>query len=434
MTYFTTLTSKPKAMEWAYIIGGLLVVLLVTGIFSGCAVVTTDFSANLKKNATVYYYLPESVIKITARAKVAVVYDENNKLTGSNNLVEQTFTVTPEMIADTRDLLSLNYKSNALMADQIKYGVNTRGLLETVNVTTEDRTADIIAKLAEAPQVIIGTSKGADKDAGKTTVKIKEFTADFAVRASTISSVKQIVGWNLVITNEMGVDEQPLLLHADFKISSDDQPGAPKAVAELLGEKAGVTETTGILTRPLKNMSLRIETALNGTGFNIPLPVNVAVADPGKLIVIPVRRTAFVKQINNVTIQDGIITSNEINKPSSVEGFISIPVNVAKSIVSIPAQLVQFRYDNTKRLDDLEKAKLAYEKSKQESEKFALTNAQEIEKVKLDMQKTDLTNQTELQKLKLELQTSLLSDEQKLLQAQKALDDLKKEIEDLKKK
>lgn len=66
--------------------------------------------------------------------------------------------------------------------------------------------------------------------------------------------------------------------------------------------------------------------------------------------------------------------------------------------------MIQFKFDNTKRLDDLEKAKLNYEKSIQESQKFALTKEQEIEKVKLDMQKAALSNQVELQKLKLELQ------------------------------
>ncbi len=148
---------------------------------------------------------------------------------------------------------------------------------------------------------------------------------------------------------------------------------------------------------------------------------------------IPVNRTAFVKRVNKIGIQDGVILSNEINKPSSVEGFLSIPIDIAKAVVSVPAQLIQFKFDNTKRLDDLEKAKLNYEKSIQESQKFALTKEQEIEKVKLDMQKAALSNQVELQKLKLELQKSLLETETKQLEAQKALDAIKKELEELKK-
>jgi hypothetical protein len=434
MEHFVLTTKKSKTMEWLYIIAGLFLIILIVGLFSSCTVVKTDFSSSPKKDATVYYYLPESIIKIKAIAKVAVVYSEDSTLTGSSNLIEESFIITTEMIADTKDLLSLNYEPNALMADEIKYGVNTKGLLETVNISTEDRTADIISKLAEAPKVILGVSTGASK-APKTVVKIKEFTADFAIKASTISSTAQTIKWNLVIVNEQGVDEQPKTLDADFNVSSTDLSTTAPTLSSLInGTTTPVkTETKGILTRPLKNISLKIESALSGVNFNPVPPSNVIIADPAKLIIIPINRTAFVKRINKVAIQDGIILSNEINKPSSVEGFVSIPINIAKAIVSIPAQLVQFRFDNTKRLDELEKAKLSYEKSMQESQKFALTKEQEIEKVKLDIQKADLSNQIELQKLKMELQTSLLEAEKKQLEAQKTLDEIKKQIEELKK-
>lgn len=434
MQYFLSLPLKLKIMQLAYIIAGLCLVILLTGFLSSCAVVKTDFSSVAKKEATVYYYLPESIIKIRATTKIAVVYNENNTLTGSSNVIEESFVITTEMVADTKDLLSLNYKPNALMSDEIKYGVNTKGLLETVNITTEDRTTDIISKLAEAPQIVLGTSTGAQK-APKTIVKIKEFSADFAIKSSTISSTAQTIKWNLVIINEQGVDEQPKVLAVDFKISSEGTAINIPKLSDLIngsGSSSISTETEGILTRPLKNISLKIESAIPGVSFNTTLPSNVVIADPTKLIVIPINRTAFVKRTNKVAIQDGIIMSNEINKPSSIEGFVSIPVNVAKLIVSIPAQLVQFRYDNTKKLDELEKAKLNYEKSMQESQKFALTKEQDIEKVKLDIQKADLSNQIELQKLKLELQTNLLEAEKKQLEVQKALDEIKKQIEELK--
>lgn len=427
-------TKNQNKMEWIYLFAGLSIVLLISGLFSNCTVVKTNYSTAAKKDATVYYYLPESIIKIRATAKAAVVYNEDSTLTGSSNIIEESFVITSETIADTKDLLSLNYKPNALMSDDIKYSVNSKGLLETVNITTEDRTADIISKLAEAPQVILGTSTGAAK-AANTVVKIKEYTADFAIKASAITSAAQIIKWNLVIINELGVDEQPKTIPADFSVSSTETPATLPVLSTLInGNSSTNNEIDGILTRPIKNISLKIESAVAGINFNNTLPSNVVVADVTKLIVIPVKRTAFVKRINKIGIQDGIILSNEINKPSSVEGFVSIPVNIAKAIVSIPGQLVQFRYDNTKRADELEKAKLNYEKSIQESQKFALTKEQEIEKVKLEIEKNNLSNSIELQKLKLELQTSLLEAEKKQLEAQKALDEIKQLLEGLKQK
>jgi hypothetical protein len=433
MKVLFSLTSKNKKMECSYIIIGFSVVILLTGVLSSCSVVKTNYSNAAKKNATVYYYLPESVLKIRATAKVAVVYNsDDSTLNSSSRIIEQNFATTTEMIADTKDLLSLNYKPNALMDDDIKYGVNTKGLLETINITTEDRTADIIAKLAEAPQVILGTSGGATR-APNTIVKIKEYSADFSIKASTISITPLPISWQILITNELGKDEF-ITIQGDFKISSSDITSSIPSLSTLVnGANTSSTsqETGGILTRPLKNIQLKFESTT--AGFNNSLPTNVVIADNSKIIIIPVKRTAFVKRVNKIGIQDGVILSNEITKPSSVEGFVSIPIKIAKAIVSIPGQLVQFRYDNTQRLDELEKAKLNYEKSIQESQKFALLKNQEIEKVKLDIQKTELSNQIELQKLKLELQKSLLDAETKQLEAQKALDAIKKELEDLKK-
>lgn len=384
-------------MEWIFIIAAFFLLILLTGLFSSCAVVKTDFSSNAKKNATVYYYLPESIIKIKATAKVAVVYNEDKMLTGSSNIIEEGFVMTTEIIADTKDLLSLNYKPNALMADEIKYGVNTKGLLETVNITTEDRTADIISKLADAPKIVLGSSAAVTR-APKTIVKIKEFTADFAIKASAILSTAQTINWNLIIINELGIDEQPKTLTADFKISTADITEAIPTLTSLINGNASTgTEIEGILTRPLKNISLKIESAIPGVSFPSTLPINVVITDPARIVVIPINRTAFAKRTNKVAIQDGIILSNEISKPSSVEGFITIPINIAKAIVSIPAQLVQFRFDNTKKLDELEQAKLNYEKALQERQKFALTKEQEMEKMKLDTQKAleEIKNQIE---------------------------------------
>ncbi|MFZ1528060.1 MAG: hypothetical protein WAT19_04870 [Ferruginibacter sp.] len=421
-------------MNWIYFTAGIILLILLLGILQGCAVVKTDYSAAARKNATVYYYLPETVVKIKAVAKVAVVYNADSSLTGSSNLIEESFTISTEMIADTKDLLTLNYSPNAMMADEIKYAVNSKGLLETVNISTDDRTAEIFSKLAEAPQIVLGTSTGANK-APNTIVKIKEYNGDFAIKASEIAAGIKTIKWNLVIINEMGVDEQPRLLSADFTVSTPNAPATLPGVVALINDNGTTnSEINGILTRPLKNIELHINSALPGINFNNSQPHYVTIADAAKLIVIPVNRTAFVKRTNKIAIQDGLIMSNEINKPSSVEGFVSIPVNVAKSVVSIPAQLVQFKFDNTKKQEELEKAKLSYEKSVQESQKFALTKEQEIEKVKLDIEKTGLSNQFELQKLKLELQTSLLEAEKKQLEAQKALEEIKKQLEELKQK
>ena len=376
------ITKNRREMEWIYLIIGTFLVILITGSLSSCVVVKTDYSGSAKKNATVYYYLPESIIKIRATAKVAVSYNKiDSSLSGSNILIEQGFVITTEMIADTKDLLSLNYKPSALMADDIKYAVNSKGLLETVNITTEDRTADIISKLAGAPKVILGISAGSEPKTGTSIVKIKEFVSDFAIKASSIIGGKKEIPWNLIILNELGVEELPESVKAGFELSLTDELKLTSALSTPInGSGTSNTEIDGILTRPIRNISIEVKSMVPNNGLNTALPSNVVIADVTKLIVIPVNRTAFVSRINKIGIQDGIILSNEINKPSSVEGFLSIPINIAKAILSILTQLVQFRFDNTTNLNKLEQAKLTYEKSIQDSQKFALAKEEEVRK------------------------------------------------------
>lgn len=418
MTKSNVTTLKPKIMEWIYLILGLFFILLVSGLlFGACSVVKTDFSPNAVKEATVYYYLPESIVKIKATAKVAVFYNkQDSSLTESNRILEETFTVTSEQVADTRDLLSLNYRANALAADDIKYSVNSKGLLETVNIITEDRLANVILQLSQAPQVIFSVPSAVTK-AADLIVKMKEYTSDFVLKSSDITTTPITLTWNLIVQNEFGVNEQPKTISADFKVSSKDLQTNPPEISKLInGDKLPpVQEIDGILTRPLKNVSIKFESAIQSNGFNTCMPINLAIADISKLIIIPVKRSAFVKRTNNIVFQDGLVLKNEINKPSSVEGFVTIPVNIAKAIVSIPGQLIQFKFDNTKRLDELEKAKLEYEKSIEANKNYNLTKDQEFEKINLELQK------------------NLIDAEASRLEAQKALDSIKKEIEQIKK-
>lgn len=418
---------------WIFIIIVIFLIILLLEIFSSNVVVKTNFSPDHKKDATVFYYLPESLIKIKATAKVAIIYDANKNLTDQSKIIDQTFVISTEIIADTENLLSLNYIPNPLMSDDIKYAVNAKGLLETVNITTEDKTAAIISKITEAPKLILTTSDAADVDiipVAKNIVKIKDFIADFVVKASSISSHPETINWNLLLLNELGIDENPKNLSADFSIMTTNVVKQPVELSFLItGDKNSTNkETDGILTRPTKYISMILSTTLSEQSGNKPLPVNISVADVDKLIVIPVKRTPFVKRVNKIGITDGIIISNEINNPSSVEGFITVPINIAKAIISIPAQMLQFKFDNTTKSENFEKEKLTYQQSLLATQKFDMTKEHEIGKIKFDMQQVDLTNQTALQKLKMDLETGMLEAEKKHVDVQKALDDISKKL------
>jgi len=423
-------TFKSFTMSWLYITGGIILLILVTGLIPSCTVLKTDYSGTQQKNAMVYYYLPESLLKIHVVTKVAVIYEsEDSSLVGSPQTLEQSFSVTTENIADTRTLLSLNYKANAMMTDEIKYAVNKKGLLETVDIKTDDRASDIIAKLAEAPKTILGLATAAR--AAGTFVKIKEFSGDFIVKASELTAAGLSIPWIIPITNELKPADY-VLADAGFTIIATPPFTNPLPAVNTLVTASTPNNVDAIMTRPLLNIDLTFQSSAGAPVPN-PRPITVTIADMTRVSTVPVKRTAFAKRETKVMMSDGLVIGHDLKNPSSVEGFISIPINIAKAIVSVPGQLVTFKIDNTKRLTDLEKEKLNLEKSLQESQKYALTKETELDKLKLEIQKSALSSEYALQTLKYELEKTLLESEKKQLEALKALQEIKAELEKLKK-
>lgn len=409
MKRLKTQPPKPFAMTIIYLISTILILAVLAGSLSGCAtVVKTNYSPSSNKQATVYYYLPESLIKIHVTTKVAVIYDENKALTGSSRVIEQTFSATTEQVADTRNLLSLNYISNSWATDDIKYNVNSKGLLETVEVTTEDRTAQIITQLAEASKVIL--TGGITQPKGDGLVKIKDFTADFVIKAADLKTTDTKISWNIIIQNEF-MDEVKTL-PADFEVLTP----TPIAMSAVDNSTTGGSknEIKGILTRPLKSFALIIKGVTNRLGTT--LPIYISIPDQSKLIIVPITRSAFVKKVNKISIVDGIITSNAISKPSSIEGLASIPIDIAKAVVSIPAQLLSVKIDNTKNATELQVEKLKLEQSTLANQTYILGKGRELEKAKIESEK------------------SLLTAEKEKLAVQKELETTKAELDALKKK
>ena len=62
---------------------------------------------------------------------------------------------------------------------------------------------------------------------------------------------------------------------------------------------------------------------------------------------VPVTRASFVKKDTQLHFDQGMLTQVSTNKPSELVGFVTIPVDVATTIVGIPAELLKFRIERT---------------------------------------------------------------------------------------
>ncbi|MDP3610231.1 MAG: hypothetical protein Q8R98_00100, partial [Rubrivivax sp.] len=67
--------------------------------------------------------------------------------------------------------------------------------------------------------------------------------------------------------------------------------------------------------------------------------------DASTLFVTPVTAAAFTKVSNKHTFKDGMLVEVSLDKPSVVAAVASLPVEILKALVSIPASIIKLRVD-----------------------------------------------------------------------------------------
>ena len=391
----------------------------------GCSVVKTTELTKDKPEANIYYHLPKGMLKITSTAKIFVYTDKENNHLKNIELISQSFDHEREIVPDNRQTLKLNYVNNPLSKDDLDIKINDKGLLTNVDITTEDRLPNIIETLSKASAEILGIG-AASKGADEFNVAVEEFTKIFILDPSDFPKDQ---AWIIAKNDKFG---NSIDLDISFSIHSNNPPNS-NTTSILTSQQ----EIKGILTRPLSLNKFSIfpkATMLDGhqVEFYEYLP------NTELNITIPLSRAMFAKKINNLVLVDGLIKENKINKPSEVEGFISIPINLAKAIVSIPAQLFQFKIDNTKKKTEYETEFLNLENAITAIERNELLKSLETDRLKLDADKSLITLQKDLEILRNEItllpQVSELENKKKIIGLEKEVNILTNDIKILNEK
>ncbi|MGH7887517.1 MAG: hypothetical protein ACREPG_06605, partial [Candidatus Binatia bacterium] len=94
---------------------------------------------------------------------------------------------------------------------------------------------------------------------------------------------------------------------------------------------------SGVAYRPLTPCDIVL------SGNNMNLQSTLYLPDKSALNIFPINRGAFIKKVTTVTFDNGVLTEFTITKPSEALGFISIPVDLAKAIVSIPGEVLSVK-------------------------------------------------------------------------------------------
>jgi hypothetical protein len=375
-----------------------------------------------------FYYLPTTILLIKATAKVIVTKNATDGSITKTTLSEIVLDTTVQIVPDTNYLLGLKYIPSLFTNDDVKLSVSNTGLIEGINLTAEDRISAILSQIAEAPKIILSGEQATESRTFKTgepetreevpfVTETREYINNFLILTKEIREKAATRKW---IINVDGTGNNNTTVDASFTLKFDI-PASP--VSESKPRKLN-----GLLTRPLKTVFLNVH-RLNES---IPaIQYQLLIPDESSLLCIPITRSSFVKKTYGFKMANGMLTENTINKPSEVEGFLSIPINIAKAIVSVPAQLLSFKIENIKRQTAMETDLQALANARLQSQKNEIAKESELLKTTLEARKIALTHDSEIAKTKLEAEKMLTEAQKDVITTTKDLAKAKKELEEL---
>ncbi len=237
---------------------------------------------------------------------------------------ELTITLTPEVEADEKaGEYYVTPHANYVYEDEARVTVNSKQLLSTGNVTTEDRTADIVGAVAS-----IAAQVTKELALAPTPTPTPPPPFYFSFHPSCYDEVK-FVKEQLEERNNIIFDIKPA------PIRSCKLAYANASDARRLGEK-------GLIFRPATSYKITLKyDAIDPRDGKTLRPVidstqQFILPDPSRLYEIEYPRMAFVKKVKEIGFTNGMLTDFHQKVPSPILGFLGIPKAVLQAIVPIP--------------------------------------------------------------------------------------------------
>jgi hypothetical protein len=323
------------------------------------------------------YYLPETVLGINVKTTVIVEIDQNNKI-NSQQVTNQDFRIKQLTRTNYRRPFYLTYLPNPFSDEEVELVLDKNKLLENVSSSSNSRLDDIVFSLSDFNSNSINDFKSYmlfNRKRNKKPMRLlkREFKRYFEIPLHEITKdAPKEQSWDIMLYLDEDVNISTKI-SAGFKIKSiyDDS---------IEGESLKNF-------RKIKGLVFPLNTALNLQV--VPMAKNLESSEfelscihPNKYFSVPLKTTPFAHRKHSLKISNGHLMEHHVSNPSSVVGFASIPVRVAKSIISIPAQLFSIQLRNFKAEAELEKTSLQHEKDLTDLENEFLVSKIELNKTK----------------------------------------------------
>ena len=315
---------------------------LISIVQFGCRTLSTTQRIPNTESAIngMLYYLPIGKITIKGeygntdsnsapspggKQQVANLVDASPSPTPTATPAALTITLTAEVEADEASgEYYVTPQANYLYEDDVHVAVNGKHLLSTGNVTTEDKTAEIVGALASIAR--------AGMSFARTKLTEDQLPFNFTFHPCDAGQVETVVcqlkkrGIGLQVTTGKKPVPQCLGMLHDKNVLR---------VATEFGKN-------GLLFRPAVPYYIRLIAPVDDKGVPIPgqrtidNTQQVLLPNPEKLYAIEYERMAFVKKVKEVGFTDGMLTDYHQHLPSPILGFLGIPKAIVDAIVPIP--------------------------------------------------------------------------------------------------
>ncbi len=133
----------------------------------------------------------------------------------------------------------------------------------------------------------------------------------------------------------------------------------PPRIAELYIQKSREPippNVTGVLYRPLQTYMISVYRKDDPRGrgrWNLSRRIDVALENMSPVISVGITRAIFARRNAYLSFKEGILESVCIAKSSEIENFVAIPFEIARSIVALPAQIVQVKVNRFAKEEEL---------------------------------------------------------------------------------
>lgn len=255
----------------------------------------------------------------TTRTEHTVTWLEG--LTEPTQNYDYTIVMSQSIGPDPDQMYLLKHHRLPTATDQLQVTVGTNGLLNGINSTNNDRSGAILEKLAElaietfklaagVPAPPLNALRTDSKPAYPKKFEVEFDPANDSERTAAIAGLKAATGLDLLVTPPSR--------------STVSKPGS-------------LQSKNGFFYRPLLPWKFVVSNTKQTVTKTLLLP-NEAPA-----IRFDIRRTAFGTSTSNIGLTNGLLTGYHLDKPSEIEGFVDVPINIVKSVAGIPTNLLQLK-------------------------------------------------------------------------------------------